>query len=1058
MEGRSRGHRVHEPATRPGEPGGAPPPVPDLAGAASGILSLTPHPILLFDPDGRVVFQNPAAQALVEGPATPYDPGPDGFAAAGLTGPDVSDAIDHAIGGPATVRISSQTTAADPPRSFDWLFSRLPDAVDGTPLVAGFCQETTERRRMEADVRRAQEQAEDLIRHAPTGIYEIDFSGPRFLEVNDAMCALSGYGREELLAMNPMAVLLPESQQVFRQRMLESLAGRPPSDEVEYQVRRKDGSVIFVELKVRFNVGPDGRAGTALVIGHDVTERIAAARERERLLASETASRREAKRELERLRMMLEAERAVAREPTLDDVLVVLCRVLIDATAHRRVTVSLWDEERGVFVLAASGGVLPAAQGRAYRPDELADEVNDVVESRRAAVIDLDAAAHRRRTKRRTSAHSALLVPLVYRDRVVGLLAIDDAEEQRPFSQRDVDLAEGVAAQAAAAIENARLLRAERQAREHERVRSEHLALLRDLAEIGASREGRAAMAERQLAVLQQQFALAGAFIFLADGGASALAAHACVGAPIHEFRSTAPIPLQSEAANAGVYRSGEPIFIPDVSADVETPVEVREYLRAGTARAVAILPLSAGSQVIGTLDMVFGDHIDASGDEQVFMRSLATEIALGLQNAGLLESERARRHRIETLHGVVDASVSTLDVHQSARQMLHYLSRRTGCSSCRLMLAARGVLEVIAFTGPAPSAGFDPLPISSQLEAPTVYRTGRSTVVTDLGAAGDEVRALHEQVGAGGDSYVLVPLKSRGSTIGVLSMSWAEPRQIASDDVEFYESLAAELGVVLENARLYEVEHDIADRLQEALLSIPGHMTGLDFAHAYRSATEATRVGGDFYDLFELDADRVGIVIGDVAGKGLDAAVLTSVVKNTIHAHAHEPARTPAHTLEITNQIVFQSTPVEAFATVFYGVLDRRDGRLQFANAGHTTSALVFADGRTARLLTTGPLLGAFPSARFVGAEARVGIGDTLFLYTDGLTEVRREGELFGEERLFARLAESAMETPTDMVLGAVGDAISFSSGMLKDDVAVLAVRRVDAGPGMDEQLTLPL
>ena len=228
----------------------------------------------------------------------------------------------------------------------------------------------------------------------------------------------------------------------------------------------------------------------------------------------------------------------------------------------------------------------------------------------------------------------------------------------------------------------------------------------------------------------------------------------------------------------------------------------------------------------------------------------------------------------------------------------------------------------------------------------------------------------------------------------------------------------------------------------------LPESLRGVEFAPSYRAATQSTLVGGDFYDLFELDDDRIGITIGDISGKGLGAAVLTSLVKDTIRAHANERTKTPAQILSLTNDLVFRSTPTEVFATVFFGILDRRDGRLLFANAGHTTAAIMRCDGVTSELAVTDPILGAFASVDFGESEEHLDAGEMLFLYTDGLTEARRGSELYGEERLFALLGKSTREPAQEVVAEVMDDVLRFASGNLRDDLAILAVRRLNPDP----------
>lgn len=295
--------------------------------------------------------------------------------------------------------------------------------------------------------------------------------------------------------------------------------------------------------------------------------------------------------------------------------------------------------------------------------------------------------------------------------------------------------------------------------------------------------------------------------------------------------------------------------------------------------------------------------------------------------------------------------------------------------------------------------------------------------------------------------SMLDVTMRVRGRDVADMSFIYhSKAVPFTEDDVDFANKLGAIVALALENARRFEVEHHIADRLQEALLTLPESIGGIEFAHAYHSATEAARVGGDFYDIFEMNHHHVGILIGDVAGKGLDAAVLTSLVKNTIRAHAMERGKTPSQILALTNEVVFKATPSESFVTVFFGILDCRDGRLVYSNAGHTSAAVVRHDGGVTRLRATGPLVGAFDEAEFQQDEVRLDL-DLLFLYTDGLTEARSNGEQYGEDRVFETLASAKARQAAQVVGTLVDDVVAYTENCLRDDLAIFAVRRSEHG-----------
>jgi serine phosphatase RsbU (regulator of sigma subunit) len=345
---------------------------------------------------------------------------------------------------------------------------------------------------------------------------------------------------------------------------------------------------------------------------------------------------------------------------------------------------------------------------------------------------------------------------------------------------------------------------------------------------------------------------------------------------------------------------------------------------------------------------------------------------------------------------------------------------------------------------------------IPERLESHSVHaiETGRPVLVEDV--TNDERVDKGHMLSYGVRAVMAIPLIFGGKAFGVAYYNFARTRRFSEAEVRFAMRLSLSLSLAMENARLYETERTISNRLQEALLSLPTSVPGVDFAHAYYPATDSAKVGGDFYDIFELSYGNVGITIGDVAGKGIDAAALTSLVKNTIRAHAAERGKTPAQVLRLTNEVLYKTTPIESFVTVFFGILDCRDGRLVCANGGHTAAAILRPGGEVVKLPVTGPLLGALEEVELEHVDTRLEVGDALFLYTDGLTEARRSGELYGEERLFRALAEANERRPRKLMQRVVADLMAYSRGVLRDDLAILSVCRTAGGPDRPSQQKL--
>jgi phosphoserine phosphatase RsbU/P len=236
------------------------------------------------------------------------------------------------------------------------------------------------------------------------------------------------------------------------------------------------------------------------------------------------------------------------------------------------------------------------------------------------------------------------------------------------------------------------------------------------------------------------------------------------------------------------------------------------------------------------------------------------------------------------------------------------------------------------------------------------------------------------------------------------------------------------------------EVQRSIAETLQQALLSVPAQVPGLSFGHLHRSATEHAQVGGDFYDLFLLPDYELGIILGDVSGRGIEAANLAALVKNTVKAYAHWQG-TPAQVLADTNHLLLQSSGEERFVTAFFGRLNLKTGELEFSSAGHPPPALRTAKGEVRLLEQVGRALGILPDATFPDAQARLAPGDLLLLYTDGLTEARRDGQMFGERRLMKYLATQDGVPTAEVPAGLLQEALAFTGGPLKDDLAILAL-----------------
>jgi sigma-B regulation protein RsbU (phosphoserine phosphatase) len=232
-----------------------------------------------------------------------------------------------------------------------------------------------------------------------------------------------------------------------------------------------------------------------------------------------------------------------------------------------------------------------------------------------------------------------------------------------------------------------------------------------------------------------------------------------------------------------------------------------------------------------------------------------------------------------------------------------------------------------------------------------------------------------------------------------------------------------------------------LARTLQQTLIPpVPPQIPGLDVAAAYRPAGTGEEVGGDFYDVFQLADDDWVVTIGDVRGKGVEAAVITALVRYTLRASAVR-FRDGRQALQTLNEVLLLDG-TDRFCTVALVRLRNDDGRwiANVVSGGHPLPLLWPAGGVPAVFGEPGSLLGVMSDPSFREAETVLQPGDTLMLYTDGVTEGRRGVEFYGSDRLAASVRAHAGSAAT-VVGGVVTDLLNFQSGLPRDDVAVVAV-----------------
>jgi serine phosphatase RsbU (regulator of sigma subunit) len=306
--------------------------------------------------------------------------------------------------------------------------------------------------------------------------------------------------------------------------------------------------------------------------------------------------------------------------------------------------------------------------------------------------------------------------------------------------------------------------------------------------------------------------------------------------------------------------------------------------------------------------------------------------------------------------------------------------------------------------------------------------------------------RIIFDELGL--HSALTVPLRARGQVLGALTLVAAESDRVFGErDLSFAEDIATHAALAVANARLYTEQQDIAETLQRSLL--PRRMpepAGIEVAATYRAAGAQNLVGGDFYDLWEIgSAGEFGFAIGDVCGKGAAAAALTALARHTVRtASIWLPGHRPDGVLRALNDAVIKRAGNGQFCTVAYAYArPSHDGLdLIVASGGHPLPFLLRADGSVEQPGHPGTLLGILPDVQVHEERITLRPGDGIVLWTDGVSDRRGDGELFGEERLRALLESAGRGSPRDIADAIERAVVGFSATDPQDDIALLVVR----------------
>jgi sigma-B regulation protein RsbU (phosphoserine phosphatase) len=485
-------------------------------------------------------------------------------------------------------------------------------------------------------------------------------------------------------------------------------------------------------------------------------------------------------------------------------------------------------------------------------------------------------------------------------------------------------------------------------------------------------------------------------------------------------------------------------VYVPRV-ADLED-AEMRSYLEKGNVISSVAVPMKVHGQIVGALSV--SSVRQPVLEEQVpIVEELARRLGIALENIGLYEDSLNRE---EFQRGLAQLAVSvgtSLDPSVVLDEI---------CSRSLELLDADGVYIWVLdedrdnLMG-ASACGYNAeefvgmtLPLMEvDTGAVQALRRREGFYVHEMPAWQDLGPLLTQKFDA--QSSMFQPLLSGGKALGVMVVT-------DTDDPEHFDErslaraglLAAYAATALANASSYQRERRIAETLQRGLLpEIPERIPNFELAHFYTPAWQEAAIGGDFYDFMEVGKDVYGLEIGDVSGKGLEAAVVTAMAKYVIRAYAAEDAE-PAVVLERTNNAIVKYTESELFITLVYGVLNTKTRRFRYGSAGHEPMLVYRArENAVAYEDPHGTAAGLIPDEEYLTRECALEPGDMIVMYTDGLTDARSPQHGFlGHDYLAKMVLELACKPAREFLQELMKRVQDYVGGEFADDIAVLVVR----------------
>lgn len=467
-------------------------------------------------------------------------------------------------------------------------------------------------------------------------------------------------------------------------------------------------------------------------------------------------------------------------------------------------------------------------------------------------------------------------------------------------------------------------------------------------------------------------------------------------------------------------------------------------------------VPVWYGDEVIALIQVGYNTYRHMQKEDADLLDSVAKY--LSLQLIGAISAEKAKRNH-ELNEFCTALREEMLSAPRLSEALLHRLcaraghvlgaevvfvhSKQDGASTAALAASAHAATNAAtnapAFIARGRAIADVPFPLLDFL--PTRSLSNRLLITTF--SLKDPLGLWLEKFGIMATG-VLVELGFVGKVrYGCVLYRLLDRPRFSAHEVDFIQHFAQNIRDISKSAHAQAQDRHIAQALQTGMSNVLQEVPGIRAQGIYSSATEAADVGGDFYDLVRLPGARACVIMGDVSGKGVEAASVSAAVKTALAAYAWQ-GLAPSAMVSLLNEFLLGFSRLETFATLFVGVCDLRAHTLKYCQAGHPPALLMRArTGDIVPLSVQSGVVGAFHDMRYVDGTAALEEGDVLMLYTDGTTEARaQDGSFFGEEGLCDALVREYNGRFDGLLARLLKTLDEFTAQNLKDDVAMVALQ----------------